>query len=209
MEAKKLVEDCSDSYRASTSSALAKSFSDRALKLNESIRLWVTGLALSLCSAAYIGYQQIEFIKEFLKIPEPSWSTVIVKLFITAMSIGPTIWFAWLATKQIGQRFKIAEDYEFKASVAKSYEGYRREAARINPELEERLLKSLLDKIDEEPIRFVETQTPGSPAQEWLSPIMKDAQSKIAQAGENLTNMMKPSVKITSNDTIAPRSNPE
>lgn len=68
-----------------------------------------------------------------------------------------------LAAKQIGQRFRLAEDYAFKASVAKAYEGYRKEAARIDPQFEARLFGSALTRLDEAPLRLVEIGSHGSP----------------------------------------------
>lgn len=73
------------------------------------------------------------------------------------------MWFAWLATKQIGQRFHLAEDYAFKASVAKAYEGYRKEAARIDPEFEARLFGSALTRLDEAPLRACGDGIPRKP----------------------------------------------
>jgi hypothetical protein len=51
---------------------------------------------------------------------------------LSLLSIGAPIWLAWQATKQIGQRFRLSEDYAFKASISRAYEGFRREAARID-----------------------------------------------------------------------------
>jgi hypothetical protein len=34
-------------------------------------------------------------------------------------------------TRQVGQLFKLAEDYAFKASISRAYEGYRKEANRM------------------------------------------------------------------------------
>jgi len=69
---------------------------------------------------------------------------------------------------QIGQRFRLAEDYAFKASVAKAYEGYRREAARIDKAFEARLFGSALTRLEEAPLRLVEAKTPGSPWHEFV-----------------------------------------
>ena len=89
---------------------------------------------------------------------------------LSALSVGAPIWFAWLATKQIGQRFRLSEDYAFKASISRAYEGYRREAARIGgSDMEEKLLASALSRLDELPLRLVETPSHGSPLHELLS----------------------------------------
>jgi len=75
---------------------------------------------------------------------------------------------AWIATKQIGQRFRLVEDYAYKASVAKAYEGYRKEAVRIDKDLEARLFASALTRLEEAPLRLIEEKTPGSPWHEFV-----------------------------------------
>lgn len=75
------------------------------------------------------------------------------------------------------QRFRLAEDYAFKASVAKAYEGYRKEAARIDPEFESRLFSSALSRLEEAPLRLVKDQGHGSPLQEIMN---SEAFQKIA-----------------------------
>jgi hypothetical protein len=92
------------------------------------------------------------------------------------LSVGGPVWFAWLATKQIGQRFRLAEDYAYKASISKAYEGYRREAAQLDEDFQRRLFASALTRLDEQPLRFVEHATHGSPWHELLaSEVVKDA----------------------------------
>jgi hypothetical protein len=88
---------------------------------------------------------------------------VLVHVILAVVSVGAPVWFAWIATKQIGQRFRLSEDYAFKATVAKAYEGYRKEAARIDPALESRLFSSALGRLEEAPLRLVELATHGSP----------------------------------------------
>lgn len=166
-EADKIVEAVGASYRATTSKGLAASFEESAAKLSGSINWWVGGLVASLGIAAFIGYWRIEVINQVLLDPSASWFMIITKMTIALASVGPAIWFAWLATKQIGQRFRMAEDYNFKASVAKAYEGYRREAARIDPDFEAQLFSSALTRVDEAPLRLVEPHSYGSPMQEF------------------------------------------
>ena len=112
---------------------------------------------------AYIGAHRLEVLSAALQAPTPNWGGIAVQSVLSLLSVGAPLWFAWLATKQIGQRFRLAEDYAFKASVAKAYEGYRKEAARIDPAFEHRLFDSALTRLDEAPLRLVETGTHGSP----------------------------------------------
>ena len=100
-------------------------------KLNISIYIWVAGLVVALVGGAWLGGSQLHQLADAIQ-GSTSPSIVWTRLAMSLLSVGGPIWFAWLATKQIGQRFKLAEDYAYKASVSKAYEGYRREALHLD-----------------------------------------------------------------------------
>ena len=106
---------------------------------------------------------------ELMKSPRVPTGTILLNLILSLLSVGAPIWFGWLATKQVGQRFRLSEDYAFKASVSRAYEGYRREAARIDKDMEAQLLASALTRFDEQPLRLVESASHGSPWHELAS----------------------------------------
>jgi hypothetical protein len=162
-EAKKLIEQCEAAYHITTTKGLAGAFDQRAGKLAWSMWAWVAGLVIALGIGSYIGAHRLEVLSVALQAPSLNWGGIAIQVVLSLLSVGAPLWFAWLATKQIGQRFRLAEDYAFKASVAKAYEGYRKEAARIDPEFESRLFGSALARLDEAPLRLVETSTHGSP----------------------------------------------
>jgi hypothetical protein len=169
-EADKLVQQCEEAYRITTTKGLAAAFDNRASQLSISMRLWAIGLFTALAASAYFGSQRMGLLVKIIEQPggakpEVIWMNIVLAVF----SIGAPVWFAWLATKQIGQRFRLAEDYAFKASVAKAYEGYRREAARIDEAFEARLFGSALTRLEEAPLRLVESETHGSPWHELIS----------------------------------------
>jgi len=118
------------------------------------------------------------------------WGLVFAHAFLAFASLGAPLWFAWISTKQIGQRFKLAEDYGYKASVAKAYEGYRKEAARIDKNLEARLFESALSRVEEAPLRLVENTSHGSPWHELASSsAFKDALSNIPEFRDKVLNL--------------------
>jgi len=168
-EAAKLVAQCEEAYRITTTKGLAAAFDQRANRLGWGVSIWVAGLVCALASGSYLGAQRLEALTQVLSAPSINWASILLHAILSILSIGAPIWFAWLATKQIGQRFKLAEDYAYKASVAKAYEGYRREAARIDPEFEARLFASALTRLEEAPLRLVDSATHGSPWHEALS----------------------------------------
>lgn len=164
-----VLERCETAYSASTSVGLAAAFSERSSTLSKSMWFWIGGLALALVCGSVFGSSQLQSLRVLFEKPEVAPSLLLVNLLLSLLSVGAPVWFAWLSTKQIGQRFRLAEDYAFKASIARAYEGFRREAARVDPDMEARLLESALSRLDELPLRLVETQTHGSPWQELAS----------------------------------------
>lgn len=167
--AEKLKAQCEEAFRITTTKGLSAAFDQRAKALATSMWWWVFGLAIALAFAVYLGAERFTILNSALIASSVSWGTVWMHLFLSLASVAAPVWFAWLATKQIGQRFRLAEDYAFKASVAKSYEGYRREAAYLDEEFSARLFDSALTRLDEAPLRLVETHTHGSPWQEFAS----------------------------------------
>jgi gas vesicle protein len=168
-EAKGYIDKCEEAFRTTTSKGLAGAFEDKAKKLNRSIQLWVGGLALALLSGSIVGYYRLETLGLYLADANASFFKIATQIVMSIMSIGAPLWFAWLSTKQIGQRFRLAEDYEFKASVSKAYEGYRREAVALDGDFASRLFGNALTRLEEAPLRFVEEQTHSSPIMEMLN----------------------------------------
>ncbi|WP_412530379.1 hypothetical protein [Burkholderia lata] len=174
-DADKIIEKCETALRASTAVGLAEAFHDRAESLRRSLKPWIAGLIGALVAGAYVGGQQLHQLAESIQAstaPTIVWTRIAVSL----LSVGAPVWFAWLATKQIGQRFRLSEDYAYKASISKAYEGYRREAVDLDEDFQKRLFASALTRLDEQPLRFVESETHGSPWHELLSSdVVKDA----------------------------------
>jgi hypothetical protein len=166
--AKKLVAQCEDAYRITTSKGLAGAFEARATKLTRAAWAWVTGLAIALFCIFLIGLYRFAALKD-LMMENMSDVIISINVILSILSIGAPVWFAWISTKQIGQNFRLAEDYAFKASVAKAYEGYRREAASLDPLFEQRLFGSALTRLEEAPIRLVEARSFSSPLHEFIS----------------------------------------
>ena len=179
-EAKDILEECKSTYAAATSVGLAAAFAERSDNLSKSIRFWVGGLILSLSAGGYFGSAQLQKLLELMAQKNISNLSMSINFIMAVLSIGAPVWFSWLATKQIGQRFKLSEDYAFKASVSRAYEGFRKETARFDKEMEAKLLSSALTRLDELPLRLVEAESHGSPWHELASSsIVKQAMSKI------------------------------
>lgn len=169
VKAQGYIDKCEEAFRTTTSKGLAGAFEDKAKNLNISIRYWVGGLLCSLGAGALVGYFRLTALEAYLANPDTSSLKILIQVLFSALSVGAPLWFAWLATKQIGQRFRLAEDYEFKASVSKAYEGYRREAVNLDESFQQRLFGNALTRLEEPPLRFVEESAHSSPFMEVIS----------------------------------------
>ncbi len=199
-DAKSVLERCETAYSAATSVGLAAAFSERSSALSKSMWTWVSGLVLALVAGSYFGSSQLHTLSELFKQPAITTSVVILNLMLALLSVGAPVWFGWLATKQIGQRFRLAEDYAFKASISRAYEGFRREAARFDKDMEARLLSSALSRLDELPLRLVETDSHGSP---WHELASSDLVKNAIRAVPGFTGQVK-ELAARAMNTIAP-----
>lgn len=198
-EAKAIVSQCGEAYTAATSHGLASAFDKRAKSLNISMWGWVIGLVIALSAGAWIGSTRIESLLKMLESGTIYSGMIWVQVGLSIMSVGAPLWLAWLATKQIGQRFRLSEDYAFKASVAAAYEGYRREAARIDEAFEAQLFASVLTRLDEAPLRLVEETAHGSPWHELISSsAFRDALSIVPDLRDKFIEVAKRAVSTES-----------
>lgn len=183
-QAEKQIQNIDAAYSAATTQGLGKAFGDRAAGLGMMTLVLGCILGLTLAAGAYITAGRIDWVHTLMEKPNVSMSLIWVNVALTVVSVAGPIWFAWLLTKQIGQRFRLAEDYAFKASVAKAYEGYRREASNIDSELEKRLFSLALDRLSEEPLRHVEKQSHGSPLHDIFSALRGHKQPSAPNQAE-------------------------
>ncbi|MGE8183844.1 hypothetical protein [Pseudomonas mandelii] len=188
--ARDVLARCETAYASATSTGLAAAFSERSAALNKSVALWVAGLLAALTAGSIFSFNRMDRIVELLSLPGDHSLILSVNLALAVLSVSGAVWFAWLSTKQIGQRFRLSEDYAFKASISRAYEGYRREAARIDKDLEKQLLSSALARLDEQPLRLVESSSFGSPWHELLaSDLVKNAVKSVPGFAEKVISM--------------------
>jgi hypothetical protein len=187
-DAEAVLERCETAYSAATSVGLAAAFSERSTALSMSMRFWVGGLIVALASGGYFGANQLHTLTGLFKDPTVPVSVIVLNLFLSLLSVGAPVWFSWLATKQIGQRFRLAEDYAFKASISRAYEGFRRETARFDKDMEAKLLTSALTRLDELPLRLVEPDSHGSP---WHELASSDVVKQALKAVPGFTEQIK------------------
>ncbi|WP_123832843.1 hypothetical protein [Luteimonas sp. 100069] len=176
------MERVNAAYRSTTSQGLAKEFHDKANKLNTSVYLWGSALVIALLSAVVIAFMRFPAVVDSLAKVEggASWGVVTTQLFLSALSLGAPVWLAWVSTRQIGERFRLAEDYAYKAALSSAYEGYRHEAAQLDESFQLQLFSIALNRLDEIPLRLLDRQVVGSPAAELFGSVpFKEAMSAI------------------------------
>lgn len=193
------LSNIKDAYRAVTSQGLAQAFRDREHALNRSMLIWVLGLLAALSAAGIIGAERFPHVIAAVT-GKPEWGVVLVNVTLAAFTVAPAVWFAWVSTKQIGQRFRLAEDYAYKAAISAAYEGYRLEAARLDPLLEAQLFASALARLDELPLRLIEQNVAGSPLQDLIKSIeFKQAADSIPGFMERVLSVLKRTSQTDSN----------
>jgi hypothetical protein len=189
IESEDLARQCAEAYRTTTSTGLAAAFDARAKKLERSVNYWVGGLFCALAAGAVLGYFRFEKLSEVMTQSQGDPNTVWIEFLLSALSLGLPIWFAWISTTQIGERFRLSEDYAFKASVATAYEGYRREAAKFSSGIEERLFGAALSRLEEEPLRYVKTHASSSPLHE--SGVVESIKNTISETTNAVASKAK------------------
>ena len=212
-EAGDIIDRCESAYSAATSVGLAAAFSERSKELSMSMWFWICSLIFALAAGSYFGSSQLRILSDLFNVQAENTSVIALNLVMTFLSVGAPVWFAWLATKQIGQRFRLSEDYAFKASVSRAYEGFRREAARFDKDMEARLLTSALTRLDELPLRLVEIQSHGSPWHELASSaVVKQAMRDVPEfpteilrlARKMIGPIIKPKAKSKHTESLGP-----
>ena len=198
-EAASILTRCDEAYRATTSEGLASAFSERSKKLSYSMWIWVAGLVGALSLGAVAGTNQLHQLGEAIKSATTQGlqqnGGIWIDLLLSLLSVGAPVWFAWISTKQIGQRFRLAEDYGYKAAISKAYEGYRREAAMLDPVFQARLFATALTRLDEIPLRLVETETHGSPWHELASSdLVRQAIATVPGFTDKITDFAKQAI---------------
>lgn len=170
-----LVAQCDDALQITTTQGLAAGFDQKANQLKLSIWVWIVGLLVALISAYLIGSERVDALTEVLN-KDITSGQAILHTIMAIISIGGPLWLAWISTQQINQRFKLSEDYAYKATVAKSFTGFKKFAGKFDEETEKRLFNSTLDRFDEMPLRLLSTRDYSSPWHEFTdSEIFKQA----------------------------------
>lgn len=167
VEAQKIIKQCDSALQIATTEGIAAGFEQKAEQLRKSIYLYILGLVIALVSGATMGFFRVDALSSVLN-NSLTTGQAVLHTMMAVFSIGGPLWLAWICTQQINHRFRLSEDYSYKATVSKSFMGFKKLAERFDPETEERLFNSTLDRLDEMPLRLIEGKDYNSPWHEFI-----------------------------------------
>ena len=147
---------------------MAASFKQRKDELRLPMMLWGGVFVLTIVALCYMT---LTYIFPNIKQGElPSVGDVLVKLTLAS----PLIWLGWMAAKQYGYIDRIREDYSFKYASALAFEGYKKEAASVNPELLRDLLDVATRNLALNPLRiYMHDNNEASPVHDIVTKLLK------------------------------------
>lgn len=149
---------------------MAASFTNRRWWLLAPLSGWLLIFGISIVGLLYMG---ITFIAPLLVDTKTSvpWEQLPMRLALTA----PFIWLGWFSARQHGFTSRLREDYAYKEASAKSFEGYKREAKEVDPEMLKKLLEQAIKNLGDNPIRIYDGKNNHpSPTHELFDSLMKD-----------------------------------
>lgn len=135
IENEKQQTEIKKTLEAASKYGMAASFKERKNELKTPMLLW--SLVFVVAIGALFATGAIYIIPHIKEGEIPKASDILIKLTL----VSPLIWLGWMAAKQYGYVVRIREDYSFKYASALAFEGYKKEALNVDPEL----LRSLLD----------------------------------------------------------------
>lgn len=152
-EIQKTIEDASRL-------GMAGSFRMRKKELVTPMIIWGVTFFVGLLALSFLAYLKI---LPLLEQHQFDWFTFIGRLPILA----PAIWLSWFSVKQYGFIARLWEDYSYKYASAMAFEGYKREAANVNPEMLKLLMEISVINFASNPLRVYDSKTNhGSPLNE-------------------------------------------
>ena len=142
-----------DLLPGATSAGLAKSYHDQKKSYEKPNILW---------SIVFIGTMMgmVFYAVMTIKASE-SVGSAFMNILARAPFFVPTIWLALFASKQQSQNRRLQQEYAHKESLAKSYEGYKREISKLpessdKEKIMEKLVDSLIDASNYNPSETLE-----------------------------------------------------
>lgn len=125
-----------------TSAGLAKSYFDQKNSYKWPNIIWSGVFTLTMVGMVYYAVLTIK--------DSTGVSNAFMNILSRAPFFIPTIWLALFASKQQSQNRRLEQEYAYKESLAKSYDGYKREIEKLpeseeQNEIMEKLVRTMVD----------------------------------------------------------------
>ena len=157
-----------------TSAGLSSSYKDRRVVYEKEARNWsfvFLGSMILMNVGAYFMLEKIE-----------SYADAMLQIFAHSPLILPVIWLAIFASKRQSENKRLSEEYAHKESLAKSYEGYRKQVEALqdpDAKLQLYLLTEAINAIAHNPSATLDGKHgDGTPLKEVLDAIAKVTPTK-------------------------------
>lgn len=145
---------------------MASAFEKRKEELVTPMYVWLVVFAISLFGLIFMGFNYLVPLFDSGNLAQLPFRTVLT---------APLVWLGWFSAKQYGYTSRLREDYAYKAASAMSFEGYKREANAVSPEMLKNLLETAIKNLGENPIRIYNGRGHhASPLHEMLESLPKD-----------------------------------
>ena len=158
----KLYKKINDLLAGATSASLATSYENQKATYSTPNRLWSMVFMFSMITMAFVGYKTIPHFNDF---------TDAIKSILARLPIfGALIWLGLFASKQQSQNKRLEQEYAHKASLAKSFEGYKQQIIDLSDdgdkeEILEKLINNIIEAVNHNPSNTLDSSyhVQGSP----------------------------------------------
>lgn len=169
-EHRKLLEEIHQTLAGANRVGMASSFAARKNELGVQQIIWQFVFVFAVGLITLAVWKFVLPTIQTIATGGQRWTDLLVELGI----VFPLVWLGWFAAKQYGYTSKIREDYAFKSAAAMAYEGHKKAAREVDPELERILLEFSLYNMAQNPIRLYGAgDIHGTPMHEMLDQFLK------------------------------------
>lgn len=170
-----------------TSAGLASSFSNRAGEFKKPVVIWECVAVASLVGLASLAFMWSEQLVP--SDPAVQLTQYLLLLVGKAIVATPLVWLAVYSARKAGVARRVGEDYEFKAALATSFEGYKQQLEGIESDDDAPLLqlcRDVLTNLAMQPGRLYDAKhqdvTPLTMVAEAIGGITKGRKGKVKTA---------------------------
>lgn len=179
-----------------TSAGLASAFNDRRAYFTQPQIIWQCFFVTSILSLLGLAFWELSHFPESNNpASDLSWDRLLVSLLRRLPIALPLIWLAIHSAHKAALAQRVEEDYAFKETVSRAFEGYRREMAELGEKAVPnsvllRLCEGVLSVITDPPGRIYEKHKLNT------TPLEQFADS-VGPIGDGVAKLTSPQVKVT------------